>query len=54
MLPDADKSTGSTPGVETPVTPDEPEVLDGGDGVEGFVEGDPLLYQLCTQVNVSA
>jgi hypothetical protein len=23
-----------TPGVETPVTPGEPDVLDGGDGVE--------------------
>jgi hypothetical protein len=25
------------PGVETPVTPDGPDVLDGGDGVEGLV-----------------
>jgi len=26
---------GSTPGVKTPLTPDEPDVLDAGDGVEG-------------------
>jgi hypothetical protein len=26
-LPDADKSMGSTPGVETPLTPDEPDLL---------------------------
>jgi hypothetical protein len=25
---------GPTPGVETPITPVEPDVLDGGDGVE--------------------
>jgi hypothetical protein len=28
---------GHPPGVETPVTPDEPGVLDGGVGVEGLV-----------------
>ena len=32
---------GSTPGVKTPLTPDEPDVLDGGDRVEGVV-GDGL------------
>jgi hypothetical protein len=35
MLPDADKSMGPTPEVETPLLPDEPDVLDGGDEVEG-------------------
>ena len=33
---------GLCPGVETPVTPDEPDVLDGGD----VVEGDPPLKLL--------
>jgi hypothetical protein len=28
------KKYGYTPGVQTPVTPDGPDVLDGGDGVE--------------------
>ena len=28
---------GPTPGVETPLTPDEPDVLDAGDLVEGVV-----------------
>jgi hypothetical protein len=27
---------GPTPGVETPPTPDGPDVLDGGGGVEDF------------------
>ena len=27
---------GPTPGVETPLTPDEADVLDAGDGVEGY------------------
>jgi hypothetical protein len=27
---------GSTPGVETPITPDEPGVLDGGNWVDGL------------------
>jgi hypothetical protein len=27
---------GARPGVENPVTPDGPDVLDGGDGVEGL------------------
>jgi hypothetical protein len=32
-----DKSMGPTPGVEAPLTSDGPDVLDGGDGVEGGV-----------------
>ena len=32
---------GPTPGAETPVIPDEPDVLDAGDGVAG------LLRQSC-------
>jgi hypothetical protein len=39
ILPDADKSMGSTPGVETPSTPDGPVVLDAGDVVEGLWVG---------------
>jgi hypothetical protein len=34
---------GPTPGIETPVTLDGPDVLDGGDGVEGLV-GDALRW----------
>jgi hypothetical protein len=30
MLQDAEKVWGHAPGVEAPVTPDEPDVLDGG------------------------
>jgi hypothetical protein len=39
ILPDADKSMGSTPGVKTPFPPDGPDVLDGGDVEEGFGVG---------------
>jgi hypothetical protein len=38
ILPDAGKSMGSRAG-ETPFTPDEPDVLDGGDGLQGFGAG---------------
>jgi hypothetical protein len=31
-----DKVWGHTAGVETPLTPDEPDALDAGDGVEGI------------------
>jgi hypothetical protein len=34
MLQNLGISMDPTPGVETPVTPGEPDVLDGGDGVE--------------------
>ena len=34
---------GCYPGVETPITPDEPDVLDAGDGVEGLVTGDGFV-----------
>jgi hypothetical protein len=37
MLQHVDKSMGPTPGVETPVTPDGPDVLDGCDVLEGVV-----------------
>ncbi len=37
MLQDLGKSMGLCPPVETPVTLDEPDVLDGGYVVVGFV-----------------
>jgi hypothetical protein len=37
MFAGSRKSTGYTLGVETPLTPDGPDVLDAGVGVEGLV-----------------
>jgi hypothetical protein len=34
-----EKSMGPTPGLETPVTSDEADVLDAGDGVQGLGVG---------------
>jgi hypothetical protein len=39
ILQAVEKSMGSTRGVKTRITTDEPDVLDGGDGVDGIGGG---------------